>query len=74
MQIRYNGVQLHVKQLEIICFGVVVCEHEPSGDLYVEYLVSTGPYKVDVLHVDKLSQEECQRYRDGSLDFTKYTG
>jgi hypothetical protein len=39
-----------------------------DGSAYLEYLVSVGPYKIDVAVVHALSREEVAAYEAGTLD------
>jgi hypothetical protein len=39
----------------------------PSGEYVLEYLVSVGPYKIDVCQYHRLSGEEVERYGRGHL-------
>lgn len=34
---------------------------------FLEYLVSVGPYKIDVAHVHKLAEDQVSAYRAGAL-------
>jgi hypothetical protein len=39
-----------------------------DGSAYLEYLVSVGPYKIDVAVVHALSREDVAAYEAGTLD------
>lgn len=39
-----------------------------DGRLFLEYLESTGPYKIDVPTVIELSPEQVRMYKDNLLD------
>jgi hypothetical protein len=39
-----------------------------DGDAFLEYLVSVGPYKIDVAFVHPLSREEFAAFEAGTLD------
>jgi arylformamidase len=39
-----------------------------SGDHFLEYVVSSGPYKIDVTHYERLSPEHVRQYEAGTID------
>jgi hypothetical protein len=39
-----------------------------DGDAYLEYLVSVGPYKIDLAEIHALSREQVAAFEAGRLD------
>ena len=66
--IQFNGRTIAVREVarpEGWSCRVLVAE---DGGAYLEYLVSVGPYKVDVEAVHPLSREDFAAFEAGELD------
>jgi hypothetical protein len=66
--IEYQGRAIRVREVarpaDWLC-RVLVAE---DGAAFLEYLVSVGPYKIDVAIVHPLSQQEIAAFEAGTLD------
>ena len=40
----------------------------PASEYILEYVVSTGPYKIDIIHYHRFSAEQAAQFRSGELD------
>lgn len=66
--LKFNGVDVSVTELERPTFGAILYKSNNSSDMFVVYLVSTGPFKIDLPQVYKLSVNEVMQYNSGKLD------
>ncbi len=66
--IEYQKQKIEVEEIARPTWGVSVCRAIKSRDMYIEYLVSTGPYKIDIPHIYKLSVNEVAQYNAKTLD------
>lgn len=60
----------HVQAREVARFEKDQCRllETADGRVFVEYLASTGPYKIDVPTLLELSSEQFVAYTNGTLD------
>jgi hypothetical protein len=68
--IKYNGQNIEVKEISRPVWGAILFKSSASRDMYVEYVASTGPYKIDILNTYKLSVNEVMQYHSHTLDLT----
>jgi len=66
--INYQGATIAVREVARpdgwLCRLLV----SDDGSAYLEYLVSVGPYKIDVAAIHALSHEDLAAYEAGELD------
>lgn len=68
--IRHDGREITVKQVARTSHAILLYS-EDSGEYFVEYPVSVGPYKVDISGYHTLTSEEVAAYNAGTLDLAE---
>ena len=68
--IRHDGRVITVRQVARTSHAILLYS-EDSGEYLVEYLVSVGPYKIDISSYHTLTSEEVAAYKAGTLDLAE---
>ncbi len=68
-----DGIETEVKELyrpeNCLCR---LLETIPDTNFILEYVVSTGPYKIDVVHYQTLTADQFRAFETGELDLGAY--
>lgn len=65
-----DEIEVQVVEVERPIWGTIVFRSVDDPDrLFVEQLISVGPYKVDVQHLRQLDEQQVAAYVGGRLDF-----
>lgn len=67
--IRHEGRAIAVRQVTRTSHSRLLCSD--SGECFVEYPVSVGPFRIDVAATHVLTSEEVAAYRAGTLDLAE---
>ena len=71
--IRHDGREITVQQIDRTSHCRLL-RTEDSGEYFVEYPVSVGPYKIDIDGYHTLTSEEVAAYEAGTLDLAEFGG
>ena len=66
--VTYHNQEFIVEEVSRPMWGVILYKALGSRDMYLVYLVSTGPYKIDIPNVYKLSVNEVTEYNSNTLN------
>jgi hypothetical protein len=68
--IRHDGRVIAVRQVARTSHSILLYS-ENSGEYFIEYPVSVGPYKIDISGYHTLTREEVAAYEAGTLDLAE---
>lgn len=68
--IRHDGRVITVQQVARTSHATLLYSDD-SGEYFVEYPVSVGPYKIDISGYHTLTGEEVAAYKAGALDLAE---
>lgn len=68
--IRHDGRLIAVQQVARTSHAILLYS-QISGEYFVEYPVSVGPYKIDITGYHTLTGEEVAAYNAGTLDLAE---
>ncbi|NTS78208.1 hypothetical protein HR060_15255 [Catenovulum sp. SM1970] len=64
----YQGKNIRVQEVARPMWGTILYQAQESNDMFIVYLVSTGPYKMDIPNVYKLSVNEVAQFHAKKLN------
>ena len=69
--IRHEGRVITVQQVTRTSHAILLYSAD-SGEYFIEYPVSVGPYKIDISGYHTLTSEEVAAYKAGTLDLAEF--
>ncbi|MGC1274483.1 MAG: hypothetical protein WBC44_12330 [Planctomycetaceae bacterium] len=70
--LRVNGRNVEVEEVgEDVALRCRVLKVVDGDEYFFEALVSTGPYKIDVPYVQRMSEEEVAAFKAGRIDMAR---
>ena len=69
--IHHEGREITVEQVTRRSHCILYCSVD-SGEYFIGYPVSVGPYKIDIEGYHALTSEEVAAYKAGTLDLAEF--
>ena len=66
--VKYQNQDIKVQEISRPIWGAILYQAQETNDMYIVYLVSTGPYKIDIPNVYKLSVNEVSQFHANKLN------
>jgi len=66
--VKYQDKDIKVQEIARPMWGAILYQAQESNDMFIVYLVSTGPYKIDIPNVYKLSVNEVSQFHAKKLN------